>query len=60
MIEFLIGLLIAFLSGTLSVSAASSMTSDSPTQRVSYELQWPCGDETCWLVYDDGKVETGP
>ena len=64
MIEFWLGLVIALVTHTATITESSSMTSDNPTPQVSTLVEWSClpdFDETCFVVIVDDKIiNTGP
>jgi hypothetical protein len=41
MIEFLLSLLLALLTGTATISQASSITSDNPAPQITTYVEWP-------------------
>ena len=61
MLEFLLGFILALLTGNVSVSEGSAIDSQSPTVYHQIALTWQRDDdETMFIILDSAGVHTGP
>lgn len=61
MLEFWLIFLLALLSGNVTMGELSSIVSDDLEPFTNVYMEWPCGDETCFLTIDENlMINTGP
>lgn len=61
MLEFWLIFLLALFTGNVTMGQLSAISSDTLDPFVNVYMEWPCGEELCYLTIDeDLHVETGP
>lgn len=60
MLEFWVIFIFQLLLGNVNGGQISAIDNESLTPTTATYLEWNCGDETCYLVYENGNWETGP